>query len=77
MDERMMQENRRISASQHARQQKLAARGRHEIGAAYHQCDTLPEVVDGDGKLVSPISVTVFRQQIPALLGWLLCLPTQ
>ena len=70
MDERVMDENRSISASQHPRQQQLTPGGRHEIGPAYHQCDVLPEVIDRDRELVGPVAVAVLREQVTALLGW-------
>ena len=77
MDERVMHENWSISASQHPRQPQLTAGRRHEIGPAYHQRDTLPEVIDCDGELVAPVPVAVSREQVTALLGWRLRLPAK
>ena len=77
MDERVMDENRSISASQHPRQQQLTPGGRHEIGPAYHQCDVLPEVIDGDRELVGVVPIPVPCEQIAALLGWRLHLPAK
>ena len=66
----MMQENRSISTSHHPRQLNLAPGRRDEIGASYHQCDVLPEVIDGHRKLIGPMPITVSCEQIAALLGW-------
>ena len=70
MDERMMQKNGSI-----LRPSILASRiwrpvDDSEICAPYHQCDVLPQVIDGDRELIGPMTITVSRQQIAALLGW-------
>ena len=37
----------------------------------------LPEVIDGNGELIGPMSVPVLCKQVTALLGWRLHLPSE
>ena len=65
-----MKKNRSIFSSQHLCQRNLASCRRHQIGASYHQCDVLTKVVNRDGELIGPMTITVFHEQVTALLGW-------
>ena len=64
----MVHETRWIRPAQHAGELGLAAGRGEKVHAPDDEVHPLLEIVDGDGKLVGPVAVSVADDEIAALL---------
>jgi hypothetical protein len=72
-----MQECRRIGAAQKPCQLDLTACGGEQILTANDERHTLQPVIDDDGKLISPVAMTITDEEVAALFGRSLLLRAQ
>jgi len=76
-DQRMVQERRRLLATEQSRNSDLAAGRREQVDSSDHVIDVLPPVIDRDGELIRPVAVPIAQEHVAALLLRILLLETE
>ena len=67
-DQWMVEVARWLGSAENPSQADLAPRGRQEILVADYDVHTVPEIVNGHGKLIGPLSNPVSQQKVAALV---------